>query len=92
MEEEQIELLKYWGVRILIGLCLGVVLAGVYYLGGYSACTAGEGELITEGNIVFGNKCVGVKNMGICTDIQGNMFKIPESNTTSLIEVSAEKK
>jgi len=49
---------------LLLGICLGIIVVGSLYIGGYATCKAGDGLMVKEGAIKW--KCIQVEVLGAC--------------------------
>ena len=56
-------------VKFIMGFCSVMLVFGMFYLGGYYACSKGNGSLI-------GFKCVEIDDLGVCEDLLGNKYAI----------------
>lgn len=70
MKEEQSGVVRW----IIVVACIGLVLSGMFIIGGIYSCRSGGGELT-------GLKCSDIKVIGVC-EFEDKLYTLPDNMST----------
>ena len=66
-----------------LGLCIGILVVGSLYVGGYKVCKAGDGAMIKEKGLRY--RCIDIEVVEAC-NIGDDLFTMPEENITEMFK------